>query len=251
MRADATDATPDPALELTIDELARRVDLPVRTIREYQTLGLLPPPRKRGRVGIYGASHVQWLRLIARLQERGYSLAGIRDLLSAWRDGAELGEVLGLGPDQLVHIDEPGVPANADQLARLLPDLMPDRLDELLAIGVIEACGPDHYCVPSPSLLQLTADALASGYESDRILGLLTVISQAADMIADAAAGTIANRPADVDATQLVAFVTRGRGLLAHGTGRLTIHRLGQRLGITDEATAPKELRRVLGVEDP
>jgi DNA-binding transcriptional MerR regulator len=250
VRSDATDATPDPTLELTVDELARQVGLPVRTIREYQTVALLPPPRRQGRVGIYGASHLLRLQLIARLQERGYSLAGIRDLLSAWRDGAELGEVLGLGPDQLVHIDEPGVPATAEQLARLLPGLVPDRIDDMLATGVIEACGPDRYCVPSPSLLQLTADALASGYDPDRILDLLGVISRAADAIADAASGAIAERPAGVDTNRLVAFATRGRGLLAPGTGRLTIHRLGRRLGITDEATAPERLRQVLEDEE-
>jgi len=251
MGADATDATPDPTLELTVDELARRIDLPVRTIREYQTMGLLPSPRRRGRVGIYGASHLMWLRLIARLQERGYSLAGIRDLLAAWRDGSELGEVLGLGPDQLVHIDEPGMPATADQLARLLPDLVPARLDDLLAIGVIEACGPDRYCVPSPSLLQLTADALASGYDPDRILDLLGVIGRSADTIADATAAALAERPTGVDTNRLLVFATRGRGLLAHGTGRLTIHRLGRRLGITDEATGPETLRRLLEVDEP
>lgn len=251
MGTDATDATPDPTLELTVDELAQRVGLPVRTIREYQTMGLLPAPRKRGRVGIYGASHLRWLELIVRLQERGYSLAGIRDLLSAWRDGAELGEILGLGPDQLVHIDEPGVPGTADQLARLLPDLVPDRIDDLLATGVIEACGPDRYCMPSPSLLQLTADALASGYEADRIVELLGVIGRATETVADAAAAVIAERPADVDANRLLAFATRGRGLLAHGTGRLTIHRLGRRLGITDEATAPDTLRRLFEVDEP
>jgi DNA-binding transcriptional MerR regulator len=248
---DATDATPDPTLELTVDELARRVDLPVRTIREYQTMGLLPPPRRRGRVGIYGASHLKCLGLIARLRERGYSLAGIRDLLSAWRDGAELGEILGLGPDQLVHIDEPGMPGSADQLARLVPDLVPDRLDDLLATGVIEACGPDRYCIPSPSLLQLTADALGSGHHADRILDLLGVIGWAADTVAEATAAAIAERPPGVDANRLLAFATRGRGLLAHGIGRLTIHRLGRRLGITDEATAPETLRRLLEVDEP
>ena len=251
MTADATDATSGSTLELTVDDLARRVDLPVRTIREYQTMGLLPPPRKRGRVGIYSASHLTWLQLIARLQDRGYSLAGIRDLLAAWRDGSELGEILGLAPDQLVHIDEPGVPATADQLARLLPDLVPDRLDDLLAAGVIEACGPDRYCIPSPSLLQLTADALASGYNPDRILDLIGVIGRAAETVADATAAALAERPTGVDTNQLVAFATRGRGLLAHGTGRLTIHRLGRRLGITDEATAPETLRRLLEVDEP
>jgi len=57
---------------MTIDDLARSAGLPVRTIREYQTMRLLPPPDRRGRVGIYGTEHVQRLNLIGRLQRRGY-----------------------------------------------------------------------------------------------------------------------------------------------------------------------------------
>ncbi|MGH9261049.1 MAG: MerR family transcriptional regulator, partial [Acidimicrobiales bacterium] len=162
---------------LTVAELAQRAKLPVRTIREYQTMGLLPAPTKRGRVGIYRQSHVSRLQLIARLQDRGYSLAGIRDLLASWRDGADLGEVLGLVPDELVHVDEPGTPATLDQLTVALPALIPERLGELLTIGVIEECDPDYYCVPSPSLLQLAHDALGAGYTPDRVLDLLAVIS--------------------------------------------------------------------------
>jgi DNA-binding transcriptional MerR regulator len=241
---------PEQPVELTIDQLAARADLPVRTIREYQTMGLLPPPERRGRIGVYGASHVLRLGLVARLQDRGYSLAGIRDLLGSWRDGADLGEVLGLTPDQLVHIDEPGTPATADQLARLLPNLVPDRLDDLLATGVVEACGPDHYCVPSPSLLQLTVDALAAGYEPDRLLDLLTVVGRAADTIADAVVLAMAERPADATTEELVAFATRARGSLAHGAGRLTIHALGKRLGMTDEAAVSDALRHLMEVED-
>ena len=80
---------------LTIDDLARQVKLPVRTIREYHTMRLLPPPERRGRLGLYGSQHVQRLQLIARLQRRGYSLAGIRDLLGAWQSGTDLVTVLG------------------------------------------------------------------------------------------------------------------------------------------------------------
>jgi DNA-binding transcriptional MerR regulator len=237
--------------ELTVDELAQRARLPVRTVREYQTMGLLPPPAKRGRVGLYRPSHLSRLQLIARLQDRGYSLAGIRDLLSSWRDGADLGEVLGLVPDELVHIDEPGTPATLDQLTAALPAIVPERLRELVASGVVEQCDHDHYCVPSPSLLQLARDALNAGYTPDRVLALLAAISRAAADVADAVVTTLASPPQSSNPAALAALATRGRGLLAHGTGRLTIHTLGRRLGITDDDAAPDLIRQLLGVDDP
>ncbi len=216
--------------ELSIDELATRAGLPTRTIREYQTLGLLPPPERRGRIGVYRPAHLHRLQLIGRLQERGYSLAGIRDLLTSWTRGEDLADVLDLSPDELVHLDEPGAPATLDQLTRLLPELVPARLDALLAVGVIDRCGPDRYCVPSPSLLQLTVDALAAGYPPKAVLSLLTAVHDAAQVVAGAAHSLISRPPAGIDQTRLEALAARGRGLLAHGTGRLAIYTLGQRL---------------------
>jgi DNA-binding transcriptional MerR regulator len=243
----ATSDPPGAGVEMTVDQLATRTGLPVRTIREYQTMGLLPAPERRGRIGIYRGAHVSRLELIGRLQERGYSLAGIRDLVGSWRDGADLGEVLGLEADQLVHLDEPGAPATPDQLAALLPALVPDRLDDLLATGAIEACGPARYCVPSPSLLQLAVDAIAAGYEPDAVLTLLTTIREATNVIAGATVALLADRPANGDADQLVALATRGRGLLAHGTGRLTIHAIGRQLGIAHDGDTTSALRQLLG----
>jgi DNA-binding transcriptional MerR regulator len=226
---------------LSVDELARRTDVPVRTIREYQAIGLLPPPRRVGRVGVYGEHHAARLALIDRLQQRGYSLAGIRDLLGAWRDGADLGELLGLEPDQLVHVDEPGAPATIEQLSALLPALVPARLEDLLATGCVEVCEPERFCIPSPSLLQLAIDALDAGFSPDRVLELLAVVGRAANTVADAVLSTIGDNAGDAEA--LTTLALRGRGLLAHGVGRLTIHTLGRRLNVTDESAVTNALR--------
>ena len=43
---------------LTIDALAARVGLTVRTVRAYAGRGLLPPPTLRGRTGLYGEEHL-------------------------------------------------------------------------------------------------------------------------------------------------------------------------------------------------
>jgi DNA-binding transcriptional MerR regulator len=217
--------------EWLIDGLARLVGLPVRTIREYQTLGILPAPRREGRVGLYGASHVRRLQLIARLRDRGYSLAGIRDLLISWRAGSDLGDVLGLEPDQLVHVDEPGALATLDQLRALLPAMIPDRLAALEATGVIEQRQPGWFCIPSPSLLQLVVEALAAGLAPDRVIALLATIQQAADSVAAQVVQQISHLPDDTDPEAAAAFLLRGRGLLGHGMGRLTLYRIGRSLG--------------------
>ena len=247
-----TETSPEHTAEWTVDELATRAGLPVRTIREYQTLGILPAPRLEGRVGRYRATHLRRLALIARLRERGYSLAGIGDLLGNWASGADLGEVLGLEPDQLVHIDEPGAPATLDQLRSALPTLIPARLDDLVAVGVVERCGPDRFCVPSPSLLQLTAEGLDAGLDPDDILALLSTIHAAAESVADAVLGRIGQLPASDDPDATSAFLRRGRGLLAHGVGRLTLHRVGRKLGVGDEADLEPRLRQHVGQQaDP
>jgi DNA-binding transcriptional MerR regulator len=77
-----------------IDELAREAGTRTSTVRLYQTRGLLPPPEIRGRVGYYGPAHLARLRVIERLQARGYSLAAIKELLENWAQGATLAAVL-------------------------------------------------------------------------------------------------------------------------------------------------------------
>jgi DNA-binding transcriptional MerR regulator len=237
--------------EWTVDELTQQSGVPVRTIREYQSFGLIHPPRRVGRIGLYDTSHLRRLQLIGRLQDRGYSLAGIRDLLGAWRDGAALTDILGLEPDQLVHVDEPGAPATLTQLTDLLPALVPDRLDDLLATGIVDACGPDRYCVPSPSLLQLTADALAAGLDADAVLTLLGTFRTAADAVSDAVLASVTRLPARADAGAVDALVGSGRGLLAHGLGRLTLHRIGRSVGVAEADTPADVTRRIIATRTP
>lgn len=66
----------------TVDDLAERTGLTPRTIRSYQTQGLLPPPDRHGRVAYYGESHLDRLDEITELKEEGLSLASIQDVLA-------------------------------------------------------------------------------------------------------------------------------------------------------------------------
>jgi DNA-binding transcriptional MerR regulator len=63
---------------LTVDELAARAGVTVRTIRFYSSKGLLPPPViGPRRVGHYSQEHLARLALIEELQRQGMTLAAI------------------------------------------------------------------------------------------------------------------------------------------------------------------------------
>ncbi|MCX5401063.1 MerR family transcriptional regulator [Streptomyces sp. NBC_00102] len=67
---------------LTVDELAARAGVTVRTVRFYSTRGLLPPPViGPRRVGHYGHGHLSRLALIEELQRQGMTLAAIERYL--------------------------------------------------------------------------------------------------------------------------------------------------------------------------
>ncbi|RFU44128.1 MerR family transcriptional regulator [Paraburkholderia sp. DHOC27] len=85
-----------PRNEYTVDELARVTESTVRNVRAYQDRGLLAPPEKRGRVGVYDDTHVARLKLINHLLARGYTLANIQDLIKAVDEGHDLRSILGL-----------------------------------------------------------------------------------------------------------------------------------------------------------
>ena len=68
-------------MEYRIEQLAQVAGVAVDTIRFYQGQGLLEPPRREGRVTWYNQSHLERLRRIRDLQQRGFKLVVIRRFL--------------------------------------------------------------------------------------------------------------------------------------------------------------------------
>jgi len=164
------DAVPE---ELTIDELAQRVDLPSSTIRLYRTKGLLPPPQRRGRAAFFGPGHVARIDLIGRLQQRGFSLASIAELVQQWEEGRSLDEILGLEQ----HIPgavrrPPELRLAPSELAARFPSiaLTPETMSQVLAMGLVELDDEGMVVIGSPVFLEVGAALVELGFPLSEVL---------------------------------------------------------------------------------
>jgi DNA-binding transcriptional MerR regulator len=171
--------------EYRIDELARLAGTTVRNIRVYQDRGLLAPPRRDGRVGIYTDAHLARLRLIGQLLRRGYTFANIGELLTVWERGGDLADIFDLeaavgdswteevaeyiGPERLLQI-----------FGEQATDIMVARAARL---GLIQPDG-DRYRVPSPRLLQAGAELVSIGMPLADVLDLAERIGANVDAAA-------------------------------------------------------------------
>jgi len=68
-------------MQYRIDQLATSSGVRIDTIRFYQGRGLLPPPRREGRIALYDDAHLERLRRIRGLLADGLSLHLIRRVL--------------------------------------------------------------------------------------------------------------------------------------------------------------------------
>jgi DNA-binding transcriptional MerR regulator len=150
--------------EYRIDELAARAETTVRNVRAYQDRGLIPPPARRGRVGIYSDEHLARLRLIGELLDRGYSLANIGELIVAWEQGQDIGELLGFEAALAAPwSDEVSVTIPVEELIeRFNGTIDHETLEEASQLGVVELEG-DVVRVNSPRLLEAGAALVEAG----------------------------------------------------------------------------------------
>ncbi len=128
-------ATPGPSMvdaELTVDELAARVGVPVRTIRFYAGKKLLPPPRLEGRTGLYGPAHVARLALVRDLQHAGYTLAAIEQFLATLPEDADAEAVELFGTLLVPWVPEERTVLTREEFADRIDQDVDDRLLALL-----------------------------------------------------------------------------------------------------------------------
>lgn len=112
---------------MKIGEVARRVGIPIDTVRYYERNGLLPPPARRASgYRDYHDSDIARLNFVLRAKALGFTLVEIRELLQL-SDAAEgdMANIRGLAASKLQDIEQ-----RIAQLARVRDALK----------GLVEAC---------------------------------------------------------------------------------------------------------------
>ncbi|MFD9439750.1 MerR family transcriptional regulator [Streptomyces sp. NPDC060006] len=165
---------------LTVDELAARAGVTVRTVRFYSTRGLLPPPViGPRRVGHYGQEHLSRLALIEELQHQGMTLAGIERYLQQLPDGLS-------AHDLAIHraVVASWAPDTTEEMGRAELERRAGRplgredLDRLAAMSVIkETDTPDAYRVDL-GLLRLGVRLLDVPIAHETILAARAVLME-------------------------------------------------------------------------
>ncbi|NYH79488.1 DNA-binding transcriptional MerR regulator [Actinopolyspora biskrensis] len=168
--------------ELTIDELASRSGVTVRTVRFYASRGLLPPPRLRGRVGLYGADHLARLDLIRELQNLGFTLTAIERHLERIPEDAP--------PEELALQRALLAPWTSDQAERIGRHELDRRagrtlndqeIEQLLTLGVLERGteeDAEEFLLTNTSMLNVGLRITELELPSDMLLRAKDIVEQ-------------------------------------------------------------------------
>ncbi|MEV0032746.1 MerR family transcriptional regulator [Nocardia sp. NPDC050793] len=170
-------------MEYTIDELARAAGTTVRSLRVYHERGVLPPPDLKGRTGYYSPDHLNRVRTISRLLDRGIKLNGIKELLKAWDRGDDLGDVLGVGIADSSSQPQTEKTISASELEQLYREV-PDGLIRLVALGLYDRVDTTTYRLVDPRLAEIADHLIAAGIAPAAAIAELEHLRADADRIA-------------------------------------------------------------------
>ena len=90
--------------EYRIDDLARLAGTTTRNIRVYRDRGPAASAAACRPLALFNDTHLTRLRLITSMLDRGYNIAHVREMLSAWEQGKDLGDMLGLEIGDRRHV---------------------------------------------------------------------------------------------------------------------------------------------------
>lgn len=206
--------------EYRIDDLARLGGTTTRNIRVYRDRGLLPPPLRVGRIALYNDTHLTRLRLITSMLDRGYNIAHVREMISAWEEGKNIGDVLGLESAIVgTWTTEKSQAIPLTEAQRLIND--DKAFDRLVGLQVIRVDG-GQATVTRPKLIEAFNEMRGYGVSMEKLIDLhehiVPLVDQISEMLVRAGAEHVADRikprealPADTEIAELITMLVRFR----------------------------------------
>ncbi|MFG1930347.1 MerR family transcriptional regulator [Mycobacterium sp. NPDC048908] len=206
--------------EYRIDDLARLAGTTTRNIRVYRDRGLLHPPLRVGRIALFNDTHLTRLRLITSLLDRGYNIAHVHEMLSAWEQGKDLGSVLGL--ESAIAgtwaAEKPQAMPVANARALIDDDAAFDRLVASSLVRLED----DEAIVVRPKLIEAFNDIREFGVSIDKLIDIheqvLPLVDQISAILVQAGAEHVQDRikpgvglPDDTEVAELITMLVRFR----------------------------------------
>ncbi|MFC8124588.1 MerR family transcriptional regulator [Streptomyces sp. NPDC057302] len=211
-----------------MEELAKAAGITVRTVRFYRERGLIPPPRREGRIAWYDDHHLARLRTIAALLDRGHTLSGIAELAEAFENGRDVGELLGIGEPT----EETPVRLTPEELAdHFAGEVTPENLAAAMDLGYLGTDGQEIVHV-SRRLLDVSSALVREGIPLAAVLEAGQRVREHADALAEL-------------------FITTIRTHASAETGTVSIDRLRPLAKSVVEAELSMALDRRLASEKP
>ncbi len=177
-------------MEYRVEALSDAAGVRVDTIRFYQGKGLIPMPRRRGRIAIYADEHLKGIRRIRALLDDGFSLAQIRRLLAGEAaDGSRSKEK---AEGRLLRaLVEESVGERTLTRAELASEAgVPEALIAAVErVGLVEAVrveGEERFSEADLEMARVAIGILGTGFPLDELLNLAVRHAQHVREVADA-----------------------------------------------------------------
>jgi DNA-binding transcriptional MerR regulator len=206
--------------EYRIEELARLAGTTTRNIRVYRDRGLLHPPLRVGRIALFNDTHLTRLRLVTSLLDRGYNIAHVHEMLSAWEQGKDIGDMLGLESAIAGSwATERPERMSVDDARKLVDD--DAAFERLTGNGVIKLDG-ENATVVRPKLIEAFNEIRQYGVSADKLIDIheqiLPLTDQISAILVSAGVDHVAHRinpgaslPPDTEVAELITMLVRFR----------------------------------------
>jgi DNA-binding transcriptional MerR regulator len=177
-----------------------------------------------GRIALFNDSHLTRLRLITSLLNRGYNISHVHEMLTAWEQGKDVGDMLGL--ENAIAgswATEKPERMSVDDAKRLVDDA--SGFERMVGLGIIKLEGEgglEEAIVVRPKLIEAFNDIRQYGVAMSKLVDVheqvAPLIDQISDILVQAGVEEVIDRlkpgtalPPDTELAELITMLVRLR----------------------------------------